>query len=262
MPGLVHIVDDDASFCTAIERRLKKAGYDVAIYPSAQDLLDRLPSESESACILLDVRIPEARLDVADRVSDRSCGCPDNSARHQGGRGGFPHQADIVRGPYCRSRTGFSAPTGRAWPERRARHGARAYREADAPRTRSVRTRYSRQDQQAGWKNVGRDRAHDQGPSPQGDGEDASPVSRGTGFLRGAGRHTEGSFEQPTDALKFRQQELHSIVPWDNRNRASRRLPKQHDVLMKPRFPDRLADVRSGAEHVAMDEPRIATLQR
>jgi integrase len=25
----------------------------------------------------------------------------------------------------------FSAPTGRAWPERRARHGARAYREAD-----------------------------------------------------------------------------------------------------------------------------------
>jgi hypothetical protein len=31
MPGLVHIVDDDASFCTAIERRLKKAGYDVAM---------------------------------------------------------------------------------------------------------------------------------------------------------------------------------------------------------------------------------------
>ena len=28
------------------------------IYPSAQDLLDRLPSESESGCIFLDVRIP------------------------------------------------------------------------------------------------------------------------------------------------------------------------------------------------------------
>ena len=58
MPGFVHIVDDDASFRTAIERRLKKAGYEVATYPSAQHLLDRLPSESELGCILLDVRIP------------------------------------------------------------------------------------------------------------------------------------------------------------------------------------------------------------
>ena len=58
MPGLVHIVDDDASFRTAIERRLRKAGYEVATYPSAQHLLYCLPSESELACILLDVRIP------------------------------------------------------------------------------------------------------------------------------------------------------------------------------------------------------------
>ena len=55
---MVHIVDDDASFRTAIERRLKKAGYEVATYPSAQHLLDRLPSESELSCILLDMRIP------------------------------------------------------------------------------------------------------------------------------------------------------------------------------------------------------------
>jgi RNA polymerase sigma factor (sigma-70 family) len=58
MAGLVHIVDDDASFRTAIERRLKKAGYEVTTYPSAQDLLDRLPSKGELGCILLDVRIP------------------------------------------------------------------------------------------------------------------------------------------------------------------------------------------------------------
>jgi RNA polymerase sigma factor (sigma-70 family) len=54
----VHIVDDDASFRTAIKRRLMKAGYEVATYPSAQHFLDRLPSESELGCILLDVRIP------------------------------------------------------------------------------------------------------------------------------------------------------------------------------------------------------------
>ena len=58
MPGHVHVVDDDASFRTAIERRLKNAGYRVATYPSAQHLLDRLPSEGEPGCILLDVRIP------------------------------------------------------------------------------------------------------------------------------------------------------------------------------------------------------------
>ena len=39
-------------------RRLKNAGYEVAVYPSAQDLLDRLPDENEPGCILLDVRIP------------------------------------------------------------------------------------------------------------------------------------------------------------------------------------------------------------
>ncbi len=55
----MHLVDDDAAFRTAIERRLKKAGYKVATYPSAQHLLDSLPSEIELGCILLDVRMPE-----------------------------------------------------------------------------------------------------------------------------------------------------------------------------------------------------------
>jgi len=58
VPSVVHVVDDDASFRTAIERRLKKAGYEVATYPLAQHLLDRLPDEQGSGCILLDVRIP------------------------------------------------------------------------------------------------------------------------------------------------------------------------------------------------------------
>jgi FixJ family two-component response regulator len=56
--GFVHIVDDDASFRTAMERRLKHAGYEVVTYASAEHLLDRLPSESVLGCILLDVRIP------------------------------------------------------------------------------------------------------------------------------------------------------------------------------------------------------------
>ena len=58
MTGIVHVVDDDASFRTAVERRLKKAGYEVATYPSAQQLLERLPDGNASGCILLDVQIP------------------------------------------------------------------------------------------------------------------------------------------------------------------------------------------------------------
>ena len=58
MIGTVHIVDDDASFRTAMERRLKHAGYEVATYASAAHLLDHLPSDSVLGCILLDVRIP------------------------------------------------------------------------------------------------------------------------------------------------------------------------------------------------------------
>jgi FixJ family two-component response regulator len=58
LSGLIHVVDDDDSFRTAMERRLKLAGYQVATYLSAQQLLDRLPDEREPGCILLDVRIP------------------------------------------------------------------------------------------------------------------------------------------------------------------------------------------------------------
>ena len=58
MSGAIHIVDDDASFRRALERRLKKAGYGVTTYASAQQLLDRLPDDNGPGCILLDVRIP------------------------------------------------------------------------------------------------------------------------------------------------------------------------------------------------------------
>ncbi|WP_426434562.1 response regulator transcription factor [Bradyrhizobium genosp. P] len=71
MTGFIHVVDDDASFRTAIERRLNKAGYDVATYSSAQQLLDRMPDESEPGCILLDVRIPDlSGPELQDRLAE------------------------------------------------------------------------------------------------------------------------------------------------------------------------------------------------
>jgi len=69
MPGFVHVVDDDASFRTAIERRLKHAGYQVETYSSAQHLLDRPPGTEKPGCILLDVQMPGLNgLELQDRL--------------------------------------------------------------------------------------------------------------------------------------------------------------------------------------------------
>ena len=56
VPPIVHVVDDDASFRTAIARLLGANGYQVALYSSASELLDKLPG-GEPGCILLDVKM-------------------------------------------------------------------------------------------------------------------------------------------------------------------------------------------------------------
>jgi RNA polymerase sigma factor (sigma-70 family) len=77
LAGTVHVVDDDASFRTAVERRLKKAGYAVATYPSAQQLLDHLPDEDQPGCILLDVRIPDlSGPELQDRLGEAGSTLP------------------------------------------------------------------------------------------------------------------------------------------------------------------------------------------
>ena len=58
MSGLVYVIDDDASFRRAVERRLKFAGYEVETYSSAEQLLERLPDVEKRGCILLDVQMP------------------------------------------------------------------------------------------------------------------------------------------------------------------------------------------------------------
>ena len=58
LPALIHIVDDDASFRTTTGRLLQLCGYDVVMYKSAEQLLERLPDDAHPSCILLDVKIP------------------------------------------------------------------------------------------------------------------------------------------------------------------------------------------------------------
>jgi len=54
---MIHIVDDDASFRTAISRLLKVSGYEVADYESATSFL-RAIENARPGCILLDVQMP------------------------------------------------------------------------------------------------------------------------------------------------------------------------------------------------------------
>jgi len=58
LPIVAHVVDDHAAFRTAIGRLLRNCGYEVIMYESATQLLERLPDEVGPSCILLDVRMP------------------------------------------------------------------------------------------------------------------------------------------------------------------------------------------------------------
>jgi len=70
MLGVVHVVDDDASFRAAIERRLKKAGYEVATHPSAQHLLDHCPMRAVQAVSFLMCGTWFERSGAASRLSE------------------------------------------------------------------------------------------------------------------------------------------------------------------------------------------------
>ena len=189
VPGIVHVVDDDASFRTAIERRLKKAGYDVATYPSAQHLLDHLPDEKGSGCILLDVRIPglsgpelQGRLselgstlpivflsgyaDVPTTVRTIKAGADDFLTK--------PVSSDQLFGAIQRAIAHHEA----ARDAKGRLDAVRARLMLLTPREREVfelivRGKTNKQCR----ARIGHDRAHHQSASPQGDGEDAGSVS-------------------------------------------------------------------------------------
>src|SRR5262245_60723984 len=53
---VIHVVDDDGSFRTAVARLLQASGYQVALYESARQFLEKSP-DIEPGCILLDMRM-------------------------------------------------------------------------------------------------------------------------------------------------------------------------------------------------------------
>jgi len=73
---IIHIVDDDASFRTAIGELLSACGYRIARYESAMHLLET-PLSGEPACILLDVQMAGlSGPQLQDRLAELGCRLP------------------------------------------------------------------------------------------------------------------------------------------------------------------------------------------
>ena len=184
----MHIVDDDGSFRTAMERRLKHAGYDVATYPSALHLLVNLPTESVPSCIILDVRIPG--LDgpaLQKRLSELGSTLPIIFLT------GYPDIPATVQAIKAGAEDFLTKPVSwddlfRAIEKAFAHHqtlrnlqdkldDARARLARLTPRERQVFELIIRgKTNKAGRQPVVFDCAYDQGPPAQGDGENASPI--------------------------------------------------------------------------------------
>jgi len=76
MTASVHVVDDDASFRTAVGRHLRAAGYRVFTYETAADLLARLPLVAPG-CVILDVRLPGmSGPELQQRLIERGASLP------------------------------------------------------------------------------------------------------------------------------------------------------------------------------------------
>ena len=56
-PPIIHVVDDDASFRTAVTRLLRAAKYEARGYASASEFLAASPGATPG-CVVLDVRMP------------------------------------------------------------------------------------------------------------------------------------------------------------------------------------------------------------
>jgi RNA polymerase sigma factor (sigma-70 family) len=75
--AVIHVVDDDDAFRTAIGRQLKTAGYRVKEYAGAAEFLMDPPDEGEASCVLLDLNLPgPSGLDLQEAMVKRGGSLP------------------------------------------------------------------------------------------------------------------------------------------------------------------------------------------
>ena len=71
MPGIVHVVDDDRAFRTAIGRLLNAAGHKARLYASASEYLANQDAEGP-ACVIVDLQMPGTNgLDLQSVLAER-----------------------------------------------------------------------------------------------------------------------------------------------------------------------------------------------
>ena len=121
MPAIVQtvfILDDDVSFCRALERLLRGLGYRVQAFQSAFEFFAHW-NPDEAGCLLLDLRMPDLNgLEVQRRLAGLEPALPiifmsgqaDVPSCVSESRGSFP-RACLCRGPTSsrRSRTSVAA---------------------------------------------------------------------------------------------------------------------------------------------------------
>jgi FixJ family two-component response regulator len=75
-PPLIHVVDDDDSLRSALQRLLSAAGYRVRAYASAGEFLLDPPADAPG-CLLLDLRMPgPSGLDLQEALARHDIGLP------------------------------------------------------------------------------------------------------------------------------------------------------------------------------------------
>jgi FixJ family two-component response regulator len=72
----VFVIDDDASVRKGLSRLLRSLGFDVEVFPSAEEFLEREHYEGVG-CIVLDVRMPGlSGMDLQDELNKAECSMP------------------------------------------------------------------------------------------------------------------------------------------------------------------------------------------
>ncbi len=74
--GIVHIVDDDASFLTSLSRFLRASGCQVKTFASAAALLNQVTPDA-TGCVITDLRMPgQSGLDLQEALATAGCPMP------------------------------------------------------------------------------------------------------------------------------------------------------------------------------------------
>jgi FixJ family two-component response regulator len=95
LPGIVHVVDDDVAFRTAIGRVLTAAGHTPRLYGSAPEYL-AADDSAGPACVLLDLRMPGPNgLDLQTALARREDAHP---VIFLSGHGDIPSTVRAMRG--------------------------------------------------------------------------------------------------------------------------------------------------------------------